>query len=61
MNSTIVNPSTFAERMREIQAKYGADKEVAHTEADKLICQLLKELGYEEGAAVFEEANLWYA
>jgi hypothetical protein len=31
-----------------------------HTEADDLLVKCLKELGYEEGLAIYERMNKWY-
>ena len=39
----------------------GLDAENAHKEADKLICRVLKELGYGKGVIVFREMERWYA
>ena len=58
-------PDEFAQTMRDIFVKdeygYYKDKEKAHYEADKLIIMLLNELGYSEGAWVFDEADKWYS
>ena len=37
------------------------DLEIAHSLADKLMCKLLRELGYEGGAELFEAMPKWYA
>lgn len=37
------------------------DCEVAHHEADKLIIELLFQLGYGEGAIIFEQMEKWYS
>lgn len=51
----------FAERMYEINEKYGDDPEMAHGEADKLMCECLKSLGYDDGVHGFERIEKWYA
>ena len=35
--------------------------EMLHIHMDDLICDLLKELGYEKGVGVFERAPKWYS
>lgn len=37
------------------------DIEGAHSEADSIMCDLLRELGYGDGVDIFQEANKWYA
>lgn len=37
------------------------DNEIAHIEADKILCKLLKEHGYELTVAAFENLEKWYA
>lgn len=37
------------------------DAEEGHIEADDLMCELLKDLGYGEGVDIFEEMDRWYA
>ncbi len=54
-----MTPESFEIQMREI-AK-GTDLEASHGYADKLMCDLLKSLGYGKGVAVFENMSKWYA
>ncbi len=54
-----MTPNEFKKEM-EIIAKYN-DTEVAHYEADELLCDILKELGFEEGVEIFENMGRWYA
>lgn len=49
----------FANEMRRLD-KMG-DPEIAHYEADVLMCELLTELGYSEGVEIFKEMYKWYA
>ena len=49
----------FKERMQAIADK--RDTEGGHIEADDLMCELLKDLGYGEGVDIFEKMNKWYA
>jgi hypothetical protein len=37
------------------------DEEVRHSEADRLRCQVLRQLGYGTGVDVFESMKKWYA
>ena len=37
------------------------DTEVAHIEADDILCDVLKKLGYEELVDVYEQVGKWYA
>ena len=41
-----------------IDEKY--DKESFHMEADKLMCDLLVELGYGDGVQLFQKTPKWY-
>jgi hypothetical protein len=56
-----MTPKEFEARMRENLSSLGFDPETAHIEADKLICDLLRSLGYGDGIDLFEEADKWYA
>ena len=48
----------FSKRMRKIAKD--PDTEAAHAEADKLLCEMLKQLGYGAGVKVFEDMDRWY-
>ncbi|HII3143175.1 TPA: hypothetical protein ACY3HI_001498 [Citrobacter braakii] len=37
------------------------DKEIAHCNADDVICDLLKALGYEDVVKEYDEIDKWYA
>ena len=39
----------------------GYDPEVAHGEADNLLCALLRELGFDEVVDLYEKVDKWYA
>lgn len=56
-----ISPSTFGKRMRKIMREFADDPEVKHIKADDLMCEMLEELGYEEGARVFRRASKLYA
>lgn len=49
----------FRNRMQTIADK--RDTEGGHVEADKLMCELLKDFGYGEGVDIFEKMDKWYA
>ena len=61
----------FADAMRAIITKYKITRiedidgydvlgEAGHVEADDLMCELLKSLGYGEGVEVLEDMDKWY-
>ena len=54
-----MSPEEFAQRMREIAEN--SDTEAAHGEADKLMCDVLRSLGYSEGIDIFDSMEKWYA
>lgn len=59
-----MTPEEFKNRMLEISDQLGknfCDEEITHSEADGLMCDLLRELGYGEGVDVFEDMPKWYA
>ena len=56
----ILGPDGFADQMRQL-ADGGYDPEGFHTNADNLLCSLLKNLGYTEGIKIFEMHTKWYA
>ena len=65
-----MTPEEFAQRMRVIVdcKEYNIRKfpiitmdELVHVEVNALIIKVLKSLGYEEGAKIFEEMGKWYA
>lgn len=61
-----MTPEEFAQRMRKIakegdQGSIGYDPENAHGAADRLLCEVLTQLGYGEGVQVYESLEKWYA
>ncbi len=54
-----ITPEQFKSRMQEIASD--VDIEMSHYNADDLMCEVLKELGYGEGVKIFEEMAKWYA
>lgn len=67
---TAETPKIFARKMAMIaqmydngedQARRFIDEEEAHRMADKLMCDILIELGYGEGVDIFKKIPKWYA
>ncbi len=54
-----IYPAEFARRMKKIKA--AGDIEGGHSDADKLLCETLRSLGYGEGVDMFEAMSKWYA
>lgn len=48
-------------KLRECQAIAEDDREIAHNTADKVLCELLKTLGYGDVVAEWEAFDKWYA
>ena len=59
MTGEIMTPDEAFEKMWEIFV--ASDIELAHIEADKLLCKLLRSSGYEKAADYFEQQSKWYA
>lgn len=49
----------FAARM--LQCSLGMDTEGKHVVADRLMCEVLRALGYEKGVKIFEAMPKWYS
>ena len=62
-----MTPEGFAEAMEKLRAvagtwlKPGDKVHESHREADDLMCEVLRQLGYEEGVAMFVEMQKWYS
>jgi hypothetical protein len=54
-------PKDFAREMAAICHPNASDPEMDHVRADELLCEVLEQLGYGEGVAVFRDAKKWYA
>ena len=50
-----------AERIGALEALHGPDREVSHSDADELLVELLRSLGYHRTVAAFERLDKWYA
>lgn len=60
----IIYPAEFERKMQEYLDAEDADHydfEQAHINADHLICEVLKQLGYEKGVEIFHKLGKWYA
>ena len=53
----MITPAEFEDRMKYL-AKDGYPEE-RHIEADRLICEVLRDLGYEAGVKIFETMEIW--
>lgn len=51
----------FKREMQDIIEQSDCDWECAHYRADELIIELLNELGYNEGAKIFDDMPKWYS
>lgn len=49
----VINPNEFLERMLELEKSEDYDPESSHIKGDDLMCEILKDLGYEEGVEVY--------
>lgn len=56
-----MTPNDFELKMQTLITKYGNNPEELHIEMDKLMCDLLTDLGYEKGVKVFKNAEIWYS
>ena len=58
-----MKPESFKERMEAIRDSKNYDTEIKHILADKLMCDLLRSLGYGAGIEVYESPDwtMWHA
>lgn len=56
-----MTPEEFKRRMQICANNSDIDVEHAHFEADNIIIGLLIELGYDEGARIFDDMEKWYS
>ena len=63
MFTDILRDSTrdFYERMDNIRRMHSDDKELCHRLMDNLMCEKLRDLGFDEGVEIFEKTGKWYA
>lgn len=55
----LLTPKDFADKMRELDQNDNV--ETKHILADNLIIKLLVQLGYQDGAKVFQDMAKWYS
>lgn len=51
----------YTERMRKLADNNDDDIEARHVEMDDLMCEILKEMGFNELVEIFNETEKWYA
>ena len=49
------------EELRKLQTEESEDEEKVHIKADKLLCDFLKQLGYDEIVKEYNKIPKWYA
>jgi hypothetical protein len=54
-----MTPAEFLHRMKTLP--HADNPEYAHIEADELMCEALRSLGYGKGVDIFENMETWYA
>lgn len=47
-------------KLEKINKEYGKDAETAHSEADRVLCDFLMELGYADVVAAYEKIQKYY-
>ena len=60
-NSCVMTPEEFKIRMLKLHDNDDLDIEERHILMDKLMCELLIDLGYWEGVHIFNNTKMWYA
>jgi hypothetical protein len=53
-----MTPEEFMAAMQKLNT---GDEEADHSNADKLMCEVLKQFGYEAGVEIFIKMTKWYA
>lgn len=56
-----MTPQQFKEEMERTYPARGYDPECAHSHADYIMMQILRQLGYGEGLDIYDKAEKWYA
>lgn len=63
-DTRVMTPEEFKEKILAIKEEYYDgidDEEVWHRRADKIMCELLRNLGYGEGIDIFNQTPKWYS
>ncbi len=58
-DKALPSPSGYAQRLILLQSDR-MDTESGHVEADDILCELLKKLGYSDVVEEFEKIHKWY-
>ncbi len=58
---TFITPEQAASEMERIRNDKNGDTELLHAEMDDLMVKLLRQLGYEAAAEIFDNTYKWYA
>ena len=65
MKKRKVDVEKYKKRLIEIKERLKSDpdydEELAHPDADAVLCDLLKELGFEDVVELYEKVPKWYA
>ena len=56
-----MTPEEFKLKMATILTECGDSIEKTHIELDKLMCDVLAELGYSDGVEIFRHSEKWYS
>lgn len=56
-----MTPEEFAAEMREACEHYKDDRECRHVAMDRIMTNLLRQLGYGKGIDIFANTRKWYA
>ena len=59
-DKALPSSSSYAQRLISLQSDR-TDTKMGHFEADNILCELLKELGYSDLVEEFEKIDKWYA
>ena len=51
----------YIKRLKDIDKRNGANAEGCHIELDEMLCELLKELGFEKLVIEYDEIHKWYS
>jgi len=57
----VMTPEEFKKEMEQLKREYVGDPEARHGIMETFMCQVLRQLGYKEGVAVFYSATKWNA
>ena len=55
----MINRSRAITKLKKVQDNH--DTEVAHSDADKVLCALLSSLGYEDVVVEYRKVSKWFA